>query len=422
MSNLGNITPSQGALVASPAAHALKQADEGIDVWLIDLVSGSGSSPSHIIVTDVLGVVPGIGQAMDLRDIVLGVIYISKAPAAVGGWVELVITLIGCVPAIGDTLKVGFKLMKQGHNFGRVLEGVSPKLRGNVEQYMRNINWGQITSESKNLFQKTLAAFIEGLDNWLVKAVVDARQAKLIVDELKGLQKQGPKMIDEAIGELKQMYSKMLAHELPGSTAAVAGTTSKVIREEAEQVAKQETKASARAQRKLQKKKSHDEKNNTASPNTTHNSDRKAANNKGSKNQRGVIAEHITDYYVKKTYRYPKENNHGRLTEEKDGNHHGLDHLWSHAANNAKPFVVGETKSSLFDSLPLILALPGEIADQFSAIRAEEKASPLPNKDPTKAKPNIYAENTGVKRDALGNQSSDLGGNVVKLSLSGTAA
>ena len=49
----------------------------------------------------------------------LAIIQIAKTPAAVGGWVELVITLIGCVPAVDDALKIGFKLMKQGHNFGR---------------------------------------------------------------------------------------------------------------------------------------------------------------------------------------------------------------------------------------------------------------------------------------------------------------
>ena len=49
------------------------------------------------------------------------------------------ITLIGCVPAVGDSLKIGFKLMTKGHNFGRVLEAVSPALRGNIEKDMRKI-------------------------------------------------------------------------------------------------------------------------------------------------------------------------------------------------------------------------------------------------------------------------------------------
>jgi hypothetical protein len=71
-------------------------------------------------------------------------------------------TINACV-SVGDVPKVGFKLMKQGHNFGRVLEAVSPALRGNVEKYMRKINWGQLTSECKGLFDKTIAAFIDGL-------------------------------------------------------------------------------------------------------------------------------------------------------------------------------------------------------------------------------------------------------------------
>lgn len=106
-------------------ARVVRKVDDDMGNWLKDLITGEGSSPSHIIVTGILGVVPGVGQAMDARDMILAIIQIAKTPAAVGGWVELVITLVGCVPAVGDSLKVGFKFMTKGHNFGRVLETVS---------------------------------------------------------------------------------------------------------------------------------------------------------------------------------------------------------------------------------------------------------------------------------------------------------
>ena len=186
---------STALAAATPAARALRQADSGIGTWLAELVTGAGTSPSHIIITGILGVVPGIGQAMDARDLILGIIAIVKVPAAIGGWVELVITLIGCVPAVGDALKVGFKLMKQGHNFGRVLEAVSPALRGNVEKFMRKIDWKVLAEESKGLFMKTISAFIEGLDTWIMKAVAGGSTVKQIMAELKAIEKQGPKMI-----------------------------------------------------------------------------------------------------------------------------------------------------------------------------------------------------------------------------------
>lgn len=373
--------------VGNPAARAIRQADDGIGNWLTDLVTGAGSSPSHIIITGILGCIPGIGQAMDVRDIVLGVILISKSPKEISAWVNIVITLIGCVPAVGDALKVGFKLMKQGHNFGRVLEAVSPALRGNVEKFMRKIDWTMLASESKGLFSKVLTAFMDGLDSWAVRYVAGGPQVKLILGELHAIEKQAPKMIDEAFTELKLMHSKMLGHELPGSTAAVAGTSSKIVKEEVEQTTKaaagKEAKAAAKEEKTLLVKKSNDKNNNKVTPNTTKIDQKKAAKKKPNKNKNGILAEHLTDYHVKNTYRYPKENNNGRNTEHKDRIGTGLDHLWSHSAHPEKPFIVGETKSSIFDAFSLMMALPEDLREKFNILKADEAANPLPNGKPS---------------------------------------
>ena len=64
--------------------------------------------------------------------------------------------------------------MKQGHNFGRVLEAVSPTVRGNVEKYMRKIDWADLTRECKGLFDKTIAALIDGLDSWLARTLASS--------------------------------------------------------------------------------------------------------------------------------------------------------------------------------------------------------------------------------------------------------
>lgn len=373
----------------TPAARAVRSVDDGIGTWLKDLVTGAGSSPSHIIITGVLGVIPGVGQVMDARDIILAVIMIAKSPAGIAGWVELVITLIGCVPAVGDALKVGFKLMKQGHNFGRVLEAVSPALRGNVEKYMRKIDWPSLTSECKGLFNKTITAFIDGLDSWVIKAVAGRGEVKMVIDELKAVQKSGSKMIDEAFAELKAMHSKMMGHELPRSTAGVGGTSvPRTTLTPVQQV---------RAERKLAAKRSHDAKANRAAPNATSNSTKKKAHQKKQKWRSGVPAEHITDYFVKKKHmNFRKANANGRLTEEWSTPHTGIDHLWSNRSNTIKPFVVGETKSSIFDSFKLMAALPADLQAKFSALRADEAANPTPS-----GQPNIFHSQ---ERDSQANQ------------------
>ncbi|SFU83936.1 hypothetical protein [Pseudoduganella namucuonensis] len=375
---------------AGPASRALRSADNSIGTWLTDLVTGAGSSPSHIIVTGVLGVVPGVGQAMDARDLIVGIIAIAKSPAAIGGWVELAITLVGCVPAAGDALKVGFKLMKQGHSFGRVLEAVSPKLRGNVEKYMRKVDWGMLAGEAKGLFTKVIAAFIDGLDSWIVKAVAGGPQVRQIIGELQAVQRSAPKMIDEAFGELKAMHAKMMGHELPGSTAAVAATTSKATRREAQEAfgatASRQQIQAARTERKLVAKRSQDVKANRASPNSTTASTKKKGQPKKRNWLSGIPAEHITDYYVKtKHVGFRKSNNGGKLTEEYSVPHNGIDHLWHNKVNIAKPFVVGETKSSIFDSFKLMAALPADLKANFDVLRANEAANPTPS-----GQPNIF--------------------------------
>jgi hypothetical protein len=169
------------------SSRAIKDVDDGVGTWLADLVTGAGSSPSHIIVTGILGVVPGVGQVMDARDLVLGVIAVAKTPGAVGVWVELVITLIGCVPAVGDALKVGFKLMRKGVPFGRVLEAVSPKMRGNIEQFIRKIDWAALTAQCKTMFGKSIDAFVDGLDCWVIKAVAGRAEVAQITQELRAV-------------------------------------------------------------------------------------------------------------------------------------------------------------------------------------------------------------------------------------------
>ncbi|WP_332877370.1 hypothetical protein [Massilia sp. S19_KUP03_FR1] len=214
-------------------------------------------------------------------------------------------------------------------------------------------------------------AFVDGLDSWVMQALAGGTTVKQVVAELKALQRRGPQMIDAAFAELKTMHAKMMGHELPGTTAAAAATSSK----SAAALARREVEA-ARTQRLLLASKSRDIKANRVTPNATKNSVKKKGAPKGRPSGSGVPAEHITDYQVRKKHaNFRKANNGGKLIEEHSLPHNGIDHLWSNKTHVTKPFVVGETKSSLFDSFKLLAAL-----------RADEAANPTPNN----GKPNIF--------------------------------
>nr|WP_314539332.1 hypothetical protein [uncultured Massilia sp.] len=369
---------------SSPARLAIKQADDGIATWLGDLISGTGSSPSHIIITGVLGVIPGVGQAMDARDLVLGIIVIAKSPSNVSGWVDLVITLIGCIPAVGDALKVGFKLMKQGHSFGRVLEAVSPKLRGNVEQFMRRVDWTTIGVQSKSIFSSAMDAFAHGLDTWVIKLMAGRREVDEVIAELRAIQRRGPEMIDAALAELKMLHGKMLSDALPRNTAAVVPSmaSSRPIHSVQHVRDPRQEARRLRTERTLSEKAALREKKNNVSSNSTNSATKKKGEPKGRKWTSGVPAEHITDYFVRhKHTHFRKANNNGKLIEEHSTPHQGLDHLWRNLAGGRR-FVVGETKSSIFDSFKLMAALPSELRTAFDALREQEALNPTKGKQP----------------------------------------
>lgn len=352
---------------------AVKAADDDVGTWLKGIVTGAGDSPSQIIVSGILGVVPGIGQAMDVRDIVLGVITIAGAPGNPMAWLEMAITLVGCIPAAGDALKTTFRLLKRGDSLPRILDGLSPAIRGNVERFFRDINWGQVASTVKGSFDKVIASFIDGLDSWVVKTVIGRGEVNLLIEQLKQMRKQAPKMLDEAIVELKAMWNKALGDKLPSSTAH--GTPAKAAAPPNAGGGGRVTAADPKAANKGVQRDRSDKP--TSTPDKPRTEQRRAAKKK-QEFLTGVPGEHMTDYWVARTRRnLKKANNAGRLWEETDRpGRQGIDHVWVQSGNATRPGVIGETKSSLLGAFAFLAALPEDIRSQLSALSADEASNP----------------------------------------------
>lgn len=355
---------------------AVKAADDDVRDWLEGLVTGAGDSPSQIIVAGALGVVPGVGQAMDLRDIVRGVITLAGAPGQPSAWLDMAITLVGCVPVAGDALKTTFRLLRRGDALPRILDALSPALRGNVERFFREIDWGLVTHTVKSSFDKVLGSFIGGLDTWVIKTVLGRGEVKLLLEQLQQMRAQAPKMLDQAIGELKAMWSKALGDKLPHSTAhgtpPKASTPSSTSGGGGRLAEPQVTPAAKGVQR--------DRTDHPAfTPDKPRNEQRRAARKKQSFDT-GVPAEHMSDYWVARTRRnLKKANNLGRLWEEWDRpGRQGIDHVWVQAGPSARPGVIGETKSSLLGAFGFLAALPADLRSQLSALSADEASTPTP--------------------------------------------
>jgi hypothetical protein len=283
----------------------------------------------------------------------------------------------GLIPTLfGDSLKVGFKLMLKGHSLARVLDGVSPKLRGNVEAWMKNVDWAEIARVSRKTFDDTMNAFVNALDGWVLKTVLGRQEARHLIAQLEDLRKRAPKMLDDAIVELQKVYRKAIGEPLPVSTARVRGTT---------QAAKQEATAETKTQAKQAATLKYDR--SGQNPAGTQRRNSKTKREEEAKRQpwrTGVPAEHLTDYWIATTRRgYKKANLGGRLIEEHDKpGRQGIDHLWISNSSPNKPGVVVETKSSLFGAFRFMAALPADIRAQLSQLGDVEAANPTKGGQP----------------------------------------
>ncbi|AXW63658.1 hypothetical protein CJO94_17495 (plasmid) [Ralstonia solanacearum] len=399
----------RGAILNAEAVAlrgAVKAADDDLGGWLKGLVTGEGSSPSQIIVSGVLSVIPGLGQAMDVRDIIVGVIVISKSPTSPAGWLDMSITLVGCVPALGDALKTSFRMIKSGHALPRVLDAVSPSLKGNLEHWFRTVNWASVASGLKRNFDEVMGAFIHGLDGWVVQTIMGKKEVALLIEQIKDLRQRAPKMLDEAVEELQTLWKKSMGDAMPKSTAAHAtphAPAPHVPSEHAQHRASapEAPKAKVPEQRKTQNV----ERDYTATeraPTNASRSDKRRATKKKQKWETGVPAEHITDYWCTRNKRnLKKANNFGKLWEEwHPAGRQGIDHVWMQTGNPTRPGVIGETKSSLFGAFRFLAALPKDIQEQLQALGKGEVENPTPS-----GQPNIFHSEG---RDAVGSAKAPL--------------
>lgn len=355
------------------AKTALKQADDGLNGWLQGLITGKGDSPSHIIITAILGVVPGVGQIMDARDIILSVLALVANPANPAAWLDLVINALGCIPGVGDAFKAVFKLAKIGTPLARILDVLPAKMRGNALKWVKEINFGSLSKQIKSAVDDILAGFIHALDSWAVKAIAGRTEVNGYIRQLEDLRKLASQKIDVAMAELQKLHRNLLAQELPKSTGKTSAPRS------APEIPATK-KAPALKTDKSSKQK--------ATPKQTKTDQQRQSKQRTSWHS-GVLPEHLADYYMPSAKPgFKKINDHGRKREEHDSaKGAGIDHIWfSPLRSPEQPYVVGETKGSLLDSFALLAALPPDLQAKLASLKDEEPFDPAPQASQTPGK------------------------------------
>lgn len=311
--------PTASALRKSgPATATIQRTESDLKKWLTEVIDGNGSSPAQMIITVVLGCIPYVGQVLDARNIIIGIIDVSEEPESSEKWIDLVLALIALVPGFGDALKNVFKMLRLGKPLGRILDALPNQLRGNVEKWFRTLDWAKYTREISTLADTILVKMSDLLNNWVTRAVMGNARVKQVVKQLEYLRSTAQKKIDEVMQSLHASYNKALADPLPATTGAAP----------AARITAKTPPPGSQASGSVKQTSG-----GTYTPTSGQgNGQHRQSTPKKDNNKTGASGEHITDYYyVKRNKTRTKVSNQGVLWEYQQPGHHGIDHVWHHA-------------------------------------------------------------------------------------------
>lgn len=202
---------------------------------------GEYDGPAAMLLDVALGMVPVIGQAIDARDIILGLIDVSDQPDNYDAYFNLITAFIGVVPGGGDALKRALRSVKRG---GAPAEDLLSMLRGlgkgNVEKLVLDaLDFSKIQPHIQTL-TATLKnnRFIEGLDTEVRQRVIStanrlearlSQHFKRFAEEVKGWLKKQPNNSAEADYVSKKVRKQGEKPDAKGDTASQAKEHSSFI-------------------------------------------------------------------------------------------------------------------------------------------------------------------------------------------------
>ncbi len=106
----------------------------------ISFFKGDNNAPWAILVETAIGCVPILGQLVDARDIIKGLVEVSSAPSNPMAWFNLITALIGLVPGGGDAAKRSLRAVKAGTtSVDDLLAMIRRLYKGDPEALLRKV-------------------------------------------------------------------------------------------------------------------------------------------------------------------------------------------------------------------------------------------------------------------------------------------
>lgn len=106
----------------------------------MSFLKGDNNAPWAILAETAIGCVPVLGQIVDARDIVKGLVEVSDKPDSAAGWFNVITALIGLIPGGGDAAKRSLRAVKSGAaNVDDLLAMIRRFYSGDPEKLLRQV-------------------------------------------------------------------------------------------------------------------------------------------------------------------------------------------------------------------------------------------------------------------------------------------
>ncbi|MDD1968838.1 hypothetical protein NPS29_26240 [Pseudomonas putida] len=179
----------------------------------ISFLKGDNNAPWAILAETAIGLVPVLGQMVDARDVIKGLVEVSDAPDSQLAWFNLITALIGLVPGGGDAAKRSMRAVKSGAaNVDDLTAMIRRFYTGDPEKLLREVTdlstlkqkldallsnprlmnrlstemRGQVDS-IRNGLDRHFAGFKREMDDWLASGRRTSAQAPIIAKQKHGV-------------------------------------------------------------------------------------------------------------------------------------------------------------------------------------------------------------------------------------------
>ncbi|WP_179292272.1 PAAR-like domain-containing protein [Vibrio coralliilyticus] len=204
--------------------ESTKSATLGAFEWVWGVIQGDFNEDqtiAQIIANAGVTMIPFIDQVADVRDIVANIMKLSSEEGREKSenWVDLVLTIIGCIPTLGSLLKgVGKIIIEVGKDIK--LDDLLAILRqlgkGNPAKFLRELKFTQYTQDCVKILSDILTPSIEafeemaGYANRLGYATL-GHTLKSVGAELKIIDDVAPDMFNQVLKEMDDNVARITA-------------------------------------------------------------------------------------------------------------------------------------------------------------------------------------------------------------------